>query len=331
MVRRVLILGSGPAGLTASIYAARGGLAPLVISGSLAGGQLMTTTDVENYPGFPEGVAGPGLIENMRRQAERFGTSFVDRDATEVDFYARPFKVIAGDEAFHAHAVIIATGASPRWLDLPNERRLRGSGVSSCATCDGAFFRKKDVCVVGGGDTAVEEALYLSNLCREVTLIHRRNHLRAEAVMQERLRRHDNVKWRMDQIVVDVLGSNVVEGVRVRHLTSGNEEDVPCGGLFIAIGQKPNTDFLGGQVELDARGYVTAYDHTQTSVRGIFVAGDVYDYNYQQVVTAAASGCKAAIDAARYLELDLPEEVQRSPLPDETDRGIQPASRSASP
>jgi thioredoxin reductase (NADPH) len=301
-----LILGSGPAGLTAAIYAARGGLEPLVIAGSLAGGQLMTTTEVDNYPGFPQGIHGPDLIENMRQQAERFKTVFIARDATEVDFTTRPFRVVAEGEEFHGQAVIIATGATPRWLGLPAEQRLRGSGVSTCATCDGAFFRKKDVCVVGGGDTAVGEAIYLSNLCRQVTLLHRGTRLRATHHLVERMNALPNVDARLATSVVDVLGGNVVEGVRVSG--PGGEETLPCAGLFVAIGHRPNTEFLRGQVELDERGYVVSHERTHTSVKGVFVAGDVYDVEYQQAVTAAASGCRAAIDAARYLEVELPLE-----------------------
>lgn len=309
MVRRVLILGSGPAGLTAAIYAARGGLEPLVIGGYMAGGQLMTTTDVDNYPGFPDGVRGPDLIENMRRQAERFGTIFTNKDVTDVDFTVRLLRVVADGEALEAHAVIIATGAATRWLGLRNEERLRGSGVSSCATCDGAFFRNQDVCVVGGGDTAVSEALYLSNLCRHVTLVHRRATLRASHVLRQRLVTIGNVSMRMGAEVVDVIGASVVEGIRIRDVHTGREDEIPCAGVFVAIGHQPNTEFLRGKVNLDARGYVVAYDTTQTSVRGVFVAGDVYDYHYQQAVTAAASGCRAAIDASRYLELELPSDV----------------------
>ncbi len=299
---RVAILGSGAAGLTAALYAARAELAPLVISGVPAGGQLIITTEVENYPGFPEGIQGPELIDRMRRQAARFGTEFVDDNVTEVDFGRRPFVLRTGSSGtVLADAVIVATGANARWLDLPSEERLQGHGVSACATCDGFFFKGRELAVVGGGDTAMEEALFLTNFATHVTVIHRRDHLRASPIMQERARAHPKISFLLDSEVVEVLGTERVEGVRVRHRPSGEVRTVPVGGLFVAIGHVPSTEVLRGRLDLDKDGYVKVRDHTHTSVEGVFAAGDVQDRHYRQAVTAAGSGCMAAIDAERWL------------------------------
>ncbi len=299
---RVAILGSGAAGLTAALYAARAQLAPLVISGVPAGGQLIITTEVENYPGFPEGIQGPELIDRMRRQAARFGTEFVDDNVTEVDFGRRPFVLRTGSSGtVLADAVIVATGANARWLDLPSEQRLQGHGVSACATCDGFFFKGRELAVVGGGDTAMEEALFLTNFATHVTVIHRRDHLRASSIMQERARAHPKISFLLDSEVVEVLGTERVEGVRVRHRPSGEVRTVPVGGLFVAIGHVPSTEVLRGRLDLDKDGYVKVRDHTHTSVEGVFAAGDVQDRHYRQAVTAAGSGCMAAIDAERWL------------------------------
>ena len=299
---RVAILGSGAAGLTAALYAARAELAPLVISGVPAGGQLIITTEVENYPGFPEGIQGPELIDRMRRQAARFGTEFVDDNVTEVDFGRRPFVLRTGSSGtVLADAVIVATGANARWLDLPSEERLQGHGVSACATCDGFFFKGRELAVVGGGDTAMEEALFLTNFATHVTVIHRRDHLRASSIMQERARAHPKISFLLDSEVVEVLGTERVEGLRVRHRPSGEVRTVPVGGLFVAIGHVPSTEVLRGRLDLDKDGYVKVRDHTHTSVEGVFAAGDVQDRHYRQAVTAAGSGCMAAIDAERWL------------------------------
>ncbi|MEW6045610.1 MAG: thioredoxin-disulfide reductase [Bacillota bacterium] len=301
-MEQLIILGSGPAGLTAAIYAARANLQPLVVAGREAGGQLMLTTEVENFPGFPDGVQGPELMDAMRRQAERFGARFVDDDATAVDFSSRPFKVTVGDETHQARAVIIATGASARWLNLPSEARLRGHGVSSCATCDGYFFQGKKVVVVGGGDTAMEEALFLTRFASEVVIVHRRDQLRASKVLQARAKANPKIRFIYNAVVEEIQGDTHVQGVELRDVKTGELRTEPCDGVFVAIGHEPNTSFLRGQVELDARGYVVVHDETRTSVDGVFCAGDVHDFRYRQAVTAAAAGCKAAMDAEKYLE-----------------------------
>ncbi|MGP8072835.1 MAG: thioredoxin-disulfide reductase [Thermoplasmata archaeon] len=299
---RVAIIGSGPAGLTAALYAARAELKPLVISGVPAGGQLLITTDVENYPGFPDGIQGPELIDLMRRQAARFGTEFVDDNVTKVDFTSRPFHLTTGAQGtVVADAVIVATGATARWLGIPSEERLKGHGVSACATCDGFFFKGKPLVVVGGGDTAMEEALFLTNFATHVTIVHRRDSLRASSIMQRRARHHPKISFELDSCVDEVLGAEKVEGVRLRHLPSGQTKDLPVGGLFIAIGHDPSTGVFRGQLELTGEGYLHVRSHTHTSVEGVFAAGDVHDHRYRQAVTAAGSGCMAAIDAERWL------------------------------
>ncbi|MBI3116068.1 MAG: thioredoxin-disulfide reductase [Thaumarchaeota archaeon] len=302
MAKRVLILGSGPSGLTAGIYAARGGLDATVVKGSQAGGQLMLTTEVENYPGFSEPIMGPNLIEEMTKQAERLGVKFVEDEAVGVDFSSSPLKVKLHDRTLSADAIIIGTGASALWLGLESEQRLRGRGVSSCATCDGFFFRGKEVVVVGGGDTAVEEALFLSRLASKVTVIHRRDELRASRIMQQRALTNPKISFVWDSSVEEVLGKDKVEGVRIRNIKTGQVSELSSAGVFVAIGHKPNSEIFAGQLELDEKGYIKSSAETRTSVEGVFVAGDVYDYLYRQAVTAAASGCKAAIDATKYLE-----------------------------
>jgi len=299
---RVVILGSGAAGLTAALYCARAELKPLVISGVPAGGQLLITTDVENYPGFPEGIQGPELIDRMRRQAARFGAEFLDDNVVEVDLSHRPFVVRTGTQGtVHADAVIVATGANARWLDLPSERRLQGHGVSACATCDGFFFKGKELAVVGGGDTAMEEALFLTNFATHVTIIHRRSTLRASPIMQGRAHAHPKVSFLLDSEVTEVLGQDAVEGLRVKNVKTGQTSELKVGGLFLAIGHVPATEVFRGKLDLDAEGYLRVHDHTRTSVEGVFAAGDVHDRHYRQAVTAAGSGCMAAIDAERWL------------------------------
>jgi thioredoxin reductase (NADPH) len=299
---RVLIIGSGPAGLTAAIYAARADLAPLVIAGFVPGGQLMITSEVENYPGFPEGIDGPQLMASMRAQAERFGARLVDVDVEAVDLSERPFGITAGGKRYTADAVIIATGASAIWLDLPNETRLRGRGVSACATCDGFFFRDRRVAVVGGGDSALEEALFLTKFATEVVIIHRRDEFRGSRIMQNRALSHPRISIEWNSQVVDVLGEDKISGLRLRDTHSGEEREMPIEGLFVAIGHKPNTDVFADWLQRDEKGYLVVHDHTRSGIDGVFVAGDVHDHRYRQAITAAGDGCKAAIDAERWLE-----------------------------
>ena len=299
---RVLIIGSGPAGLTAAIYAARADLEPVVIAGFIPGGQLMITSDVENYPGFPDGIQGPELMAAMRAQAVRFGTRMHDLDIESVDFSRRPFKVTAGGTTFTADAVIVATGASAIWLELENETRLRGRGVSACATCDGFFFRDKKVAVVGGGDSALEEALFLTKFASEVVLIHRRDEFRGSRIMRRRAEKHPKISIEWNSQVVDVLGQEKIEGLRIKDTQTGVEREETMEGLFVAIGHKPNTDVFKDWLETDKKGYLVVTDHTLSGVEGVFLAGDVHDHRYRQAVTAAGDGCKAAIDAERWLE-----------------------------
>ena len=302
----VIVIGSGPAGLTAAIYATRANLKTLVVAGTVAGGQLMITTDVENYPGFPNGILGPELMELWRKQAERFKAAFADDDASRVDLKGQPLKVWVTDELYEAKTVVVATGANAKWLGLPNEERLKGKGVSACATCDGMFFKGLDVVVVGGGDTAMEEALYLSRLCKTVTVIHRRNAFRASKIMQDRLFATPNVKVVWNHVVEDVLGDKKVEGIVIRNLKSRATQRLKVQGLFIAIGHTPATDIFKGQLEVDPRGYIitrpTEEFRTATNLPGVFAAGDVHDHRYRQAVTAAGYGCMAALDAERWLQ-----------------------------
>jgi len=301
---KVLIIGSGPSGLTAAIYAARANLEPIVIGGYAPGGQLMITSDVENYPGFPEGIQGPELMQKFREQAERFGTRFVDVDVDAVDFSARPFRAWADKVEYTADSVIVATGASALWLGLDSETRLRGRGVSACATCDGFFFRGKKVAVVGGGDTALEEATFLTRFATEVVLLHRRDRFRGSKIMQERALQHPKISVRWNTEVADVLGDEKVEGLRLRDTVDGNEIDEAVEGLFVAIGYKPNTDAFRDWLDVDDKGYLIVSDETRTKIDGVFIAGDVHDHRYRQAITAAADGCKAAIDAERWLEAE---------------------------
>ncbi|MGH2405243.1 MAG: thioredoxin-disulfide reductase [bacterium] len=302
-MREIVIIGSGPAGLTAAIYAARANLSPLVIEGSHAGGQLMLTTTVENYPGFPEGILGPELMQAMRVQAERAGAAFLSEDAIDVDFSRRPFviRTESGQEVT-ARAVIIATGAVAKTLGLPSEEHLLGRGVSTCATCDGFFFRGQDVTVVGGGDAALEEALYLANLARSVTVVHRRDQLRASQIMQARAMQHPKIRFIWNSDVAKILGDDKVTGVRLRHTRSGELTDHRTDGVFIAIGHKPSSDLLRGQLETDRNGYLLVDERKMSSVQGVFVAGDVHDGLYRQAVTAAGFGAMAAMNAERWLQ-----------------------------
>ncbi len=302
-MHNVVIIGSGPAGLTAAIYAARANLAPLLVEGWQAGGQLTTTTEVENYPGFAKGIMGPDLMKEMRSQADRFGTVFKTGDATSVDLRAQPFQVIVdGEETLKTKTLIIATGASPITLGLTNEKRLWGYGVSSCATCDGFFFKGKELVVVGGGDSAMEEATFLTKFATKVSIIHRRDRLRASKIMQDRAIKNEKIAFVWNSVVEDVLGQDVVTGVRIRNVVTGRVRDLPCAGFFLAIGHRPNTALFAGQLKMDGNGYLITSHGTATSVPGVFAAGDVQDAHYRQAVTAAGSGCMAAIDAERFLE-----------------------------
>jgi len=301
--RKVIILGSGPAGLTSAIYAARAGLEPLVAEGVEPGGQLTTTTLVENFPGFPEGVQGPELMENMREQAQKFGAELAFKTASKVDFSERPFKIWLDDELYTAEGVIIATGASARHLGLESELKLIGHGVSTCATCDGFFFREKEIAVIGGGDTALEDAIFLTRFASKVTVIHRRNELRASAYMQKRARETKKLEFLLNKTVSEFMTKtgNEVTGLRLKDKATGEESVLPVEGVFVAIGHKPNTDYLQGQIELDSHNYVAIKDRVKTSVPGVFVAGDVADPHYKQAITAAGMGCSAALELERYL------------------------------
>ncbi len=298
----VIVIGSGPAGLTAALYTSRTNLKTLVVAGAMWGGQLMLTTEVENFPGFKEGILGPDLMDTMWKQAERFGAEMIFEDATAVDFSSKPFKVMVGSKAYEGKSVIIATGASAKWLGLESETRLRGRGVSVCATCDAAFFKDKKAVVVGGGDTALEEALALSKFVREVKVIHRRDKLRASKILQERAFKNPKIEFIWNSTVQEILGKDRVEGIRLKKVDSNEEFELACDAVFIAIGWKPETEIFKGQIELDKAGYVIAKDTTKTSVEGVFVAGDAQDYRYRQAITAAGAGCKAAMDAEKYLE-----------------------------
>jgi thioredoxin reductase (NADPH) len=300
--KQLVIIGSGPAGLTAAVYAARAMLEPVVIEGIAAGGQLMLTTDVENYPGFPDGILGPELMTKFREQAARFGTEFVTADVDKVDLSSSPFGVWVGGTEYRAESVILTTGASARMLGLESEQRLLAHGVSTCATCDGFFFRGKPIAVVGGGDSAVEEALFLTKFATKVTIIHRRDELRASKIMAERALAADAIDIAWNSEVEEVLGEDRVEGVRLRDTVTGETRTLELDGLFIAIGHDPNTSLLAGQLDLDENGYVlTQADSTRTSVEGVFAAGDVQDHVFRQAITAAGSGCMAAIEAERWL------------------------------
>ncbi|MDQ3574010.1 MAG: thioredoxin-disulfide reductase [Actinomycetota bacterium] len=317
-VRDVIIIGSGPAGLTAAVYTARANLRPLVIEGEPSsssdqpGGQLMLTTDVENYPGFVDGVMGPELMASFRAQAARFGTQYLTAKVSGVDFSAHPFRLWVGDHEHRARSVIVATGARALSLGLASEARLMGHGVSTCATCDGFFFRDQEIAVVGGGDSALEEAVFLTKFAHKVTVIHRRKELRASKILQDRAFKNDKIAFVWDSVVTDVLGDGAVAGVRVRNLVTGEESQLPIAGLFVAIGHVPNTDIFKGHLDMEPSGYlVTEPGSTRTNVEGVYACGDVQDHVYRQAVTAAGSGCMAAIDAERWLESrhDSPDDL----------------------
>jgi thioredoxin reductase (NADPH) len=300
-VRELIIIGGGPAGYTAALYAARANLEPLVIEGFQWGGQLMITSDVENYPGYVEGVLGPEMMKDFRRQAERFGAEFISDDVTRVDFSERPFRVYVGDDEYRSEAVIVATGANARQLELDSERRLQGRGVSYCAVCDAAFFREKDVVVVGGGDSAMEEATFLTKFADKVTVVHRREDFRASQIMLDRARANEKIDWVTNAVVDEVLGDMGVTGVRVRDVNTDELTDIPAGGLFVAIGHDPNTSLFVGQLDMDEQGYLLTHDGTATNIEGVFAAGDVVDHTYRQAITAAGMGSMAALDAERWL------------------------------
>ena len=302
-MRNLVIIGSGPAGLTAAIYGARANLSPLLIEGWQSGGQLATTTEVENYPGFAKAIMGPDLMKEMRTQAERFGTEFLTGDVTAVELTQRPFTLtIDGEQTVRTKALLIATGASAIQIGLKNEVRLTGHGVSTCATCDGFFFKGKELIVVGGGDSAMEEATFLTKFANTVTVIHRRDKLRASKILQDRAIKNEKISFLWNSVVEDILGNDLVTGVRVKNLVTGKVTELPCAGVFVAIGHRPNTNLFRGQLSMDAKGYIRTAQGTATNVQGVFAAGDVQDSIYRQAVTAAGSGCMAAIDAERFLE-----------------------------
>jgi thioredoxin reductase (NADPH) len=314
-IRDLIIIGSGPAGYTAATYAARANLHPLVFEGSQFGGALMTTTEVENFPGFPEGIQGPQLMDDMRTQAEKFGAELVARDVTEVDLTAVPKIVKVGSEVHRAHAVIVATGSKYRYLGLENEERLLGRGVSACATCDGFFFRDQDIAVVGGGDSAMEEATFLTRFAKSVTIIHRRQEFRASKIMLERAKANEKIRWQLDSEVLEVLGDGAVKGVKLKDTNTGKESTLDVTGLFMAIGHDPRSALVTDQVDTDDEGYVLVKPQsTYTNIDGVFAAGDLVDHTYRQAITAAGSGCSAAIDAERWLaEHGESEQAQTAP------------------
>lgn len=302
-MENVIIIGSGPAGYTAAIYSARANLKPLLIEGLTPGGQLMITSDVENYPGFEKPITGPELMEIMRKQAARFETRFISQNVTKVDFSKRPFKVWVEEEMYESQTVIVSTGASAKWLGLPSEQKLMGKGVSACATCDGAFFKNQDVVVVGGGDTAMEESSFLTRFCKTVYLVHRRDQFRASKIMRDRVMANPKIKVIFDSAVEEVLGDKGVNGAKIRNLKTGVVTDLNVHGLFVAIGHKPNTDIFSEYLETNTAGYlVTVPGSTKTNVPGVFAAGDVQDQVYRQAVTAAGTGCMAALESERFLE-----------------------------
>jgi thioredoxin reductase (NADPH) len=297
----VVIIGSGPAGYTAGIYTSRAKLNTLLVSGSLPGGQLMTTSEVENYPGFPNGIFGPELMMNMRQQAERFGAKLLDDEVVEVDFKRRPFGIRTQGQEFRSESVIICTGASPRKLGLKAEQEFAGKGISYCATCDGPFFKGEDIAVVGGGDTAIEEATFLTKFGKSVKIIHRKDSLRASKILQEKAFENPKIDFVWDHVVSDISGNRKISSISVRNLRTGEERKISVGGLFVAIGHEPNTSIFRGQLQLDDKGYIALTKNTKTSVEGVFAAGDVHDYRYRQAITAGGFGCMAALDVEKWL------------------------------
>jgi thioredoxin reductase (NADPH) len=315
-VREIIVIGGGPAAYTAALYSARANLNPLVIEGFAWGGQLMITSDVENYPGYADGVLGPEMMQDLRRQAERFGTEFLTDDVTKVDFSERPFRVWVGDDEYRAEAVVVTTGANARQLGLESEKRLQGRGVSYCAVCDAAFFKEKEIVVVGGGDSAMEEATFLAKFASKVTVIHRRESFRASPIMVDRARSNDKIEFMLDSVVEGVLGDETVTGVIVRNVKTDERTELPADGFFVAIGHDPNTALFRGQLDMDEAGYIeTKGKTTETNVEGVFAAGDVQDHVYRQAVTAAGSGCMAALDAERFLAAQegRPEQALAAP------------------
>ena len=301
-IRNTIIIGSGPAGLTAALYASRAELKPLVIAGPTPGGQLINTTEVENFPGFPEGIMGPELMQNMIKQAERFGSELVYESIAEVDFKNKPFRIKTDRAEYFAKTVIVAMGADTNWLNLPNEQRLRGKGVTACATCDGFFFKGKEVVVIGGGDSAMEEANFLTKFAEKVTIIHRREEFKASKIMLARAKANPKIVFQLSAEVVDVIGTDKVEGVRLRSSVTGETTDYKTDGVFLAIGHTPNTKYFKDQLNLDEKGYIQVTNNTRTNIEGVFVAGDVRDPYYRQAISAAGMGCMAAIDVEKYLE-----------------------------
>jgi thioredoxin reductase (NADPH) len=305
-MENVIIIGSGPAGLTSAIYTARALLKPLMIEGFEAGGQLMTTTDVENFPGFPEGIMGPDMMMNFKKQAQRFDTRIVSKDVTKVDFSQKPYKVWVGEEVHETKSVIISTGAKAKTLGLENEWELMGKGVSTCATCDGAFFRDQEIVIVGGGDSAMEEAMFLTRFASKVTVVVRRDVLRASQIMQQKAKANPKIHWIWNHVVEKIHGEKEVRGLTLKSTKDESKQEIACTGLFMAIGHVPNTQLFEGQIQTHDNGYIKTFEGTQTNVEGVFAAGDVQDFTYRQAITAAGSGCKAAMDCERYLE-NLPE------------------------
>ncbi len=302
MVEKVIIIGSGPAGLTAALYCARDGMKPVIIGGVAAGGQLMLTTEVENYPGFVGGIYGSDLIDSMRKQAEKFGANFIGDDVKDIDLKSKPFKIKTGSKEFESHSIIIATGASAKWLGLETEKKFIGHGVSSCATCDGPFFKNKEVIVVGGGDTALDDALFLTKFAKKVTLIHRREEFKASKIMQDRVHSNEKINIILNSAITEILGNEIVTGIKIKNIKTDEINKIDLDGVFVAIGYSPNTDFLKNKIELDEQGYVVTKNEVKTNVDGVFAAGDVSDKIYKQAIVAAGSGAKAALETRFYLQ-----------------------------